>query len=65
MRDHEWPWKVQLWRNDDLLIETVHKSVASVNAEVEVCRTRIERGEATHYYLNDTKNGVVRWVRSA
>ncbi len=51
------PWTVKLWKRKELLSWTTHQTEASRDIEVEVCRTRMRRGEASKTEVIDHQAG--------
>lgn len=56
----QWPYAHALWRDCDLLIETVHRSLWSLQMEVRVSRARVQRGEATDVWVDGVPDSVWR-----
>jgi hypothetical protein len=42
-----WPYAHALWRDDTRLIETIHRTLTSLQMEVLASKARIAKGEAT------------------
>jgi hypothetical protein len=61
-----WPYAHALYRDDELLIETVHGTQASFMIEVQASEARVRRGDATRWWVDGvTEETVQRWLAEA
>lgn len=53
--DHQWDFRVGGYRGRQLLVETVHRGLSSMQMEVDVWHSRMARGECDEIRVTDQR----------